>query len=79
MQTSELIFEIEKAISYQKEKLLLIGQKKVQPFTEEELNQPFDWPALAKDEEFLYEEGVYHGQLGMLSLVRSLLKEAPVG
>lgn len=77
MQASELILEIEKAISYQKEKLLLMGQKKVQPFTEEELNQPFDWPVLARDEEFLYEEGIYHGQLGLLSLVRNLLAQAP--
>ena len=73
MKEHEWIKEIEEAVMFQKEKLLSLGKKKVLPFTEEELNQPFDWPAIANDREFLYEEGIYHGQLGILSLLRRLV------
>ena len=80
MQTSSilvenLIAEIEQAIEDQKQKLLAIGAAKVTPFTEEELMQPFDFPQLMQDPEFLYEEGIYHGQLQMCTILRAYLNQ----
>lgn len=71
-----LMIEMLQAIEAQKEKLLKIGAKKVNPFTEEELYQPFDFPALTKDIEFTYEEGVYHGQMEMLTLLKRVISES---
>jgi hypothetical protein len=78
MKELELLKEIEKAIFHQKEKLIKMGQKKMHPFTEEELYQPFDCPSLANDPEFLYEEGIYHGQLGVMSLIKAFISESGV-
>lgn len=76
MSHSQILIEMLEAIQAQKEKLLLIGAKKVTPFTEEELYQPFDFPELTRDLEFNYEEGVYHGQMEMLTLVRRVISES---
>ncbi|MFZ4773397.1 MAG: hypothetical protein ACOYK9_05345 [Chlamydiia bacterium] len=76
MQTNQLFSEIEQAIESQKQKLLDIGSKFVSPFTEEDLMQPFDFPELMRDPEFLYEEGVFHGQLQMLTILKGLFSTA---
>ena len=76
MMVNKLLKELISAIEGQKTKLLAIGAKKVSPFTEEELYQPFDCPSLANDPEFLYEEGIYHGQLGVMSLIKAFISES---
>jgi len=76
MMENKLLEELATAIEGQKTKLLAIGAKKVSPFTEEELYQPFDFPALSNDPEFLYEEGVYHGLMASLALLRRSISES---
>ena len=73
---NKLLEELIWAIEGQKAKLLAIGAKKVSPFTEEELYQPFDFPALSSDPEFLYEVGVYHGLMASLALLRRSISES---
>jgi hypothetical protein len=72
-----LLKQIESMIENQKNKLIAIGSSKVFPFTEEDLLQPFDFPAVFSDPDFLYEEGIYHGQLEVYTLIKRLLVELP--
>ncbi len=65
----KMLDEITEAIEAQKNKLLAMGAKVATPFTEEDLMQPFDYPELMRDPEFLYEEGIFHGQLELLAIL----------
>lgn len=57
------ITQLEKAIEYQRTKVLALARKLNSSFTEEDILQPFDHPILQKDVYWNYEDGILAGLL----------------
>lgn len=62
---------MEELILFQRTKLLEVAKEVIPHITEEDILQPFDYPALENNANFRYEEGILSGLLSARAILES--------
>jgi hypothetical protein len=72
---AELEALFDELIAHQKRRVLSEAQRRDPTLTEEDIQQPHDFPAIAEDAAWHYEDGVLAGYLAAQMAVRNRLRE----